>query len=164
MLSRDTHGSGNPKCIPNVGGLSDFDCTCPDGYRNYGGTCFDINECAEEINICQQNSTCCNIPGGFECPCNNGYIGDGKTSCVRNPCETGDHNCHINAVCIVSNGSFECKCKGDFIGDGVDHCTSTTTMSIMKETNDLLDLFRALWRLLQTLVLFSTDFINVLHK
>ena len=92
------------------------------------------------------------------------YIGDGKTLCLRNPCETGDHNCHINAVCLVSNGSFECKCKSGFIGDGVDHCTSTTTMVIMKETNDLLDLFRAIWRLLQTLVLFSTDFINVLHK
>ena len=37
----------------------------------------DIDECARDIDDCNEHAACTNTPGSFECRCNDGYIGDG---------------------------------------------------------------------------------------
>ena len=37
----------------------------------------DIDECSDDIDTCDFNATCKNIPGNFTCMCNQGYSGDG---------------------------------------------------------------------------------------
>jgi nidogen (entactin) len=42
----------------------------------------DVDECLPELNVCDVNARCYNVPGSFQCQCNSGYRGDGRT-CVR---------------------------------------------------------------------------------
>ena len=37
----------------------------------------DIDECAEGIHDCHENSTCANYAGSFSCYCNSGFTGNG---------------------------------------------------------------------------------------
>ena len=41
----------------------------------------DIDECAEQIDNCDENAQCTNRPGTFTCACNSGFSGNGVT-CV----------------------------------------------------------------------------------
>ena len=41
----------------------------------------DIDECASDVDNCDTNANCINIPGSFTCACNLGYSGDGL-NCV----------------------------------------------------------------------------------
>ena len=37
----------------------------------------DLDEC--EVEPCNRNGNCINVPGSFRCVCNSGYVGDGFT-------------------------------------------------------------------------------------
>ena len=41
----------------------------------YVGT--DIDECTEELDLCDSNANCTNTVGSYTCMCNPGYSGDG---------------------------------------------------------------------------------------
>ena len=69
----------NAMCT-NTGGS--FECQCKDGYEGDGLTCFDLNECAEEIDNCHPDAICTNLDGSFDCECKSGFFGDG-VSCTK---------------------------------------------------------------------------------
>ena len=69
---------------------------CNQGYRGDGRNCdgkfyvfikflsfieiiTDINECEINMDNCNSNAVCINVPGSFTCTCNQGYRGDGST-------------------------------------------------------------------------------------
>ncbi|KAM4771433.1 nidogen-1 [Rhinophrynus dorsalis] len=121
-----THGCDtNAVCRPGQG--NQFTCECTPGFRGDGKTCYDVDECREQQNICGSNAICNNHPGTFRCECDEGYqfLEDGRT-CVpverpTNHCLTGTHSCDIaeRARCIYTGGSsYVCTCLSGFSGDG----------------------------------------------
>ncbi|XP_023133776.2 nidogen-1 [Amphiprion ocellaris] len=124
----------NAVCRPGEG--TQFTCQCAAGFNGDGRTCYDIDECRENPQICGPNAICNNQPGTFRCECEDGYQfgGDGQT-CVEvnrpvDPCEEGTHTCDIpeRAQCSYTGGSsYICSCLPGFIGDGrvcedIDEC------------------------------------------
>ncbi|KAL7671498.1 hypothetical protein ACOME3_006394 [Neoechinorhynchus agilis] len=57
---------------------------CPNGYVNEGGSCRDLDECAERRSLCNNEEVCVNIRGGFRCErvhCPQGYVKITPTHC-----------------------------------------------------------------------------------
>uniref|UniRef100_A0A3Q3QA25 Nidogen 1a n=1 Tax=Monopterus albus TaxID=43700 RepID=A0A3Q3QA25_MONAL len=113
-----------------------FTCQCATGFSGDGRTCYDIDECREDYQICGHHSICNNHPGTFRCECQDGYhfSSDGVT-CIEinrpvDACEEGTHTCDIpeRAQCRYTGGtSYICSCLPGFTGDGkicqdIDEC------------------------------------------
>ncbi|CAG0912311.1 unnamed protein product [Notodromas monacha] len=67
-----------------------YKCSCPPGYSETGNDqCTDINECAEQPELCQPHGVCRNTAGSFKCVCPRGYQLDHQgISCIDvNECE-----------------------------------------------------------------------------
>ncbi|XP_069001154.1 nidogen-1 [Embiotoca jacksoni] len=124
----------NAVCRP--GQENQFTCQCAAGFNGDGRTCYDIDECRENPQICGPNAICNNQPGTFRCECEDGYqfSSDGQT-CVEvnrpvDPCEEGTHTCDVpeRALCSYTGASYYiCSCLPGFIGDGrtchdIDEC------------------------------------------
>ncbi|CAJ1067679.1 nidogen-1 [Xyrichtys novacula] len=121
-------------CRPGEG--TQFTCECAAGFNGDGRTCYDIDECRENPQICGSHAICNNQPGTFRCECEDGYqfASDGQT-CVEvsrpvDACEEGTHTCDIpeRAQCSYTGGSsYICSCLPGFVGDGhvcqdIDEC------------------------------------------
>ncbi|KAE8280427.1 Nidogen-1 [Larimichthys crocea] len=124
----------NAVCRPGQG--TQFTCQCAAGFNGDGRTCYDIDECRENPQICGSHAICNNQPGTFRCECDDGYqfSSDGQT-CVEvnrpvDACEEGTHTCDIpeRAQCSYTGGSsYICSCLPGFTGDGrtcrdIDEC------------------------------------------
>ncbi|XP_041418738.1 nidogen-1 isoform X4 [Xenopus laevis] len=106
----------NAVCRPAQG--NQYICECTSGFRGDGRTCYEIDECQEQQDICGDNAICNNQPGTFRCECNDGYqfLEDGRTCAYVDECETSQ--CHPDAVCYNIPGSFSCHCKPGYQGNG----------------------------------------------
>ncbi|XP_055933014.1 fibulin-1-like isoform X2 [Argiope bruennichi] len=106
--------ASNSECINTQGS---YTCNCNDGFRA-GGTdksCVDIDECAEQPNICQQ--TCNNVWGSYQCSCKLGYtLAPDERSCQDiNECEVyGGIGSLCIGFCVNEPGSFKCSCPNGY--------------------------------------------------
>ncbi|XP_031633983.1 nidogen [Contarinia nasturtii] len=70
----------NSVCVPDKPNDS-YLCECKNGfyYDDAIIACVDIDECATNENICDQNAVCFNDLGGYSCRCQDGFFGNGYT-------------------------------------------------------------------------------------
>ncbi|XP_047459404.1 nidogen-1 [Mugil cephalus] len=127
----------NAVCRPGQG--KEFTCQCATGFNGDGRSCYDIDECRENPQLCGPHAICNNQPGTFRCECEDGYQfgSDGQTCVAVNrpvdPCEEGTHDCDIpeRAQCSYTGGSsYICSCLSGYLGDGrvcqdVDECQTS---------------------------------------
>ena len=74
-------------------------------------SCFDVDECTEEIHSCPINSICTNKIGGYSCACSDGFLDkNGDTSVCIDYNECAEPVCKGNSSCVNLPGSFECPC------------------------------------------------------
>ncbi|WAR30601.1 HMCN1-like protein [Mya arenaria] len=68
----------------------------------------DIDECKDDLNICQHN--CSNTVGGYECSCPPGYrLSKDKRTCEDiNECIEFSINCGVDKMCFNTLGEFTC--------------------------------------------------------
>uniref|UniRef100_A0A7N6F6Z0 Nidogen 1a n=1 Tax=Anabas testudineus TaxID=64144 RepID=A0A7N6F6Z0_ANATE len=129
------HGC-DTNAVCRAGQGNQFSCQCATGFNGDGRTCYDIDECREDPQICGSHAICNNQPGTFRCECEDGFhfSSDGRT-CVEfhrpvDACEEGTHTCDIpeRALCSYTGGSsYICTCRQGFTGDGricqdIDEC------------------------------------------
>ncbi|XP_037552667.1 nidogen-2 [Nematolebias whitei] len=111
------------QCIPQEG--QTFRCQCATGYRGDGRNCYDVDECAEGLSSCGENSQCLNLPGSHRCQCQRGFefVYDRRTCIDIDECSSSP--CHVNGRCVNELGSFHCQCQPGFHGDGF-YCSELT--------------------------------------
>lgn len=126
-VAADECGTGSPcgaqgVCLERPDGYA---CECAAGYRRQGGTCVDIDECADGVDLCDDNATCENNPGGHDCTCSRGFTGDGLSCADVDECALGSDDCLADTgVCSNTFGAFICACAPGYGGDGRDSCVN----------------------------------------
>ncbi|XP_068130616.1 adhesion G protein-coupled receptor E2-like isoform X2 [Hyperolius riggenbachi] len=98
---------------------------CPSNEKT-NNTCSDIDECAEEPEICGPNSSCENTLGSYTCSCLPGFK-QNFSSCVDiDECAEEPEICGPNSSCGNTLGSYTCSCLPGFkqnssscVGDAV---------------------------------------------
>ncbi|KAJ8345809.1 hypothetical protein SKAU_G00300020 [Synaphobranchus kaupii] len=78
-----------------------------------------IDECAEDPNLCGPNADCTNTNGSHICTCHLGYHVIGSVPSTSSPCEDMDEcvavPCGSNAACFNTLASFYCTCADGYI-------------------------------------------------
>ncbi|NXF38451.1 EGF factor, partial [Nyctibius bracteatus] len=106
-------------------------CQCLKGFTRKGKSCYDVDECAVNMDHCNRNvSDCINTEGGYVCKCLEGYTGDGVHCYDIDECKTGSHTCGENITCTNTEGNFTCLCADDASGTGVG-CKSTMSPTVV---------------------------------
>lgn len=59
----------NADCVNTPGS---YRCACKEGFNGDGFSCSDMDECADNVNLCE-NGQCLNAPGGYRCECEMGF-------------------------------------------------------------------------------------------
>ncbi|MEM6957239.1 MAG: DUF4215 domain-containing protein, partial [Myxococcota bacterium] len=103
----------SPGCVNTAGS---YTCNCAEGYVFEGGTCVDVDECADEPcgrGTCSQEFP----PPGYSCLCDEGYRFDGTTCVDIDECAEGIDNCSDAAECTnvvnpaLGERGFTCTCN-----------------------------------------------------
>ncbi|KAF1483604.1 Pro-epidermal growth factor, partial [Pygoscelis antarcticus] len=106
-------------------------CQCLKGFTRTGKSCYDVDECAVNMDRCNRNvSGCINTEGGYVCKCLEGYTGDGVHCYDIDECKTGSHSCGENITCTNTEGNFTCSCADGASGTGIG-CKSTVSPTVV---------------------------------
>ncbi|KAM9193035.1 pro-epidermal growth factor isoform 1-T1 [Mergus octosetaceus] len=107
-------------------------CQCLKGFTRKGKSCYDIDECAANMDRCNRNvSGCINTEGGYVCKCLEGYTEDGLHCYDIDECKMGTHTCGENRTCTNTEGNFTCSCANGASGTtmGCESTLSSTAVS-----------------------------------
>ncbi len=120
-------------------------CVCPEGFRKLGSTdeCEDIDECANNPNICQGGGRCINTAGSHICECQNGYeLSPDGTECLDRRLGfcydrvMSEGRCRQTGVSSLTNNQqqikvtkAECCCAMGAAWGAAEHAESTFGMS-----------------------------------
>ncbi|XP_069755212.1 fibrillin-1-like [Narcine bancroftii] len=123
-------------CKDEPAPLENYTCgPCPENLEGNGEKCYDVDECQESTDTCEQ--ICINVFGGYNCSCNEGYTintTNGSLCDDVNEC-TDISICPQNAECINSVGNYTCVCNSGYEGIpfqfcvDVDECLQNTICS-----------------------------------
>ncbi|NXP02498.1 EGF factor, partial [Thinocorus orbignyianus] len=106
-------------------------CQCLKGFTRKGKSCYDVDECALNMDQCNRNvSGCINTGGGYVCKCLEGYTGDGVHCYDIDECKTGSHACGENVTCRNTEGNFACLCADGASDTGIG-CKSTVSPTVV---------------------------------
>ncbi|XP_018408468.1 PREDICTED: hemicentin-1 [Nanorana parkeri] len=104
------------RCFNTIGS---YRCGCDPGYHLKGRSCFDLNECHQ--NVCRPDQLCRNTRGSYKCidVCPVGFTKAENGSCVDiDECRDSSHRCKSNQICENTYGSYRCVCPRGFKSDG----------------------------------------------
>ncbi|XP_014838809.1 PREDICTED: adhesion G protein-coupled receptor E1-like isoform X3 [Poecilia mexicana] len=96
--------------------------SCKNGLRMDNRKCVDVDECADDPEICGENTNCFNTDGSYYCQCKEGFrskavnftaLDPGKCT-VINECLDNRDICGPNASCKNTVSSYTCSCKKGF--------------------------------------------------
>ncbi|XP_062430858.1 pro-epidermal growth factor [Rhea pennata] len=119
----------NAQCVLLEDGAA---CQCLKGFTRKGKLCYDVDECAVNMDRCNRNvSGCINTEGGYVCKCLEGYTGDGLRCYDIDECKMGSHVCGENITCTNTEGNYTCSCTDDVSGTGIS-CESTVSPTTVK--------------------------------
>uniref|UniRef100_A0A8V0XEN7 Pro-epidermal growth factor n=1 Tax=Gallus gallus TaxID=9031 RepID=A0A8V0XEN7_CHICK len=106
-------------------------CQCLKGFTRMGKSCYDVDECAANMDHCNRNlSGCINTEGGYVCKCLDGYTGDGLHCEDIDECKMGTHTCGENRTCTNTEGNFTCSCPDGASGTAMG-CESTLSPTVV---------------------------------
>jgi protocadherin Fat 4 len=88
-------------------------CLCTEQW--YGNECqLDVNECLiNKTDLCLNNGTCWNYPGGYLCQCQENYLGK---NCERKHICLEHSPCFNNGQCRADGENYYCECSSNFTG------------------------------------------------
>jgi hypothetical protein len=88
-------------------------CLCIEQW--YGNECqYDVNECImNKTNLCLNNGTCLNYPGGYTCQCQENYLG---IYCERKHICLEHSPCFNHGQCRADGENYYCECSSNFTG------------------------------------------------
>ena len=117
--------------------ITDYTCSCLDGYQDVNGACVDIDGCVEE-DVCGEGGTCSDIaaPGtGYTCACSLGYeLNSDDSACIDvDACEGSP--CGQGGTCTdfaAPGTGYTCNCTAgyeltsdDLACQDIDSCDGT---------------------------------------
>ena len=108
-----------------------YRCDCDPGFKAVAQFCRDVDECADDPDLCDANADCINTEGSYKCECHTGFSGNGTTCENVDECQDiASTDCHVNATCSDTTGSHDCECNEHYFGDGeqcydVDECQTS---------------------------------------
>ncbi|XP_015717481.1 pro-epidermal growth factor isoform X2 [Coturnix japonica] len=118
----------NTQCVLLEDGAA---CQCLKGFTRKGKSCYDVDECAANMDRCNRNlSGCINTEGSYVCKCLEGYTGDGHHCEDIDECKMGTHTCGENRTCTNTEGNFTCSCPDDASGTTMG-CESTLSPTVV---------------------------------
>ncbi|KAB1259263.1 Fibrillin-2 [Camelus dromedarius] len=127
------------QCSPRADCLNtpgSYRCACLPGFAGDGFSCEDRDECAENVDLCE-NGQCLNAPGGYRCECEMGFnpMEDQRACQDVDECVLG--NLCVSGSCENLPGMFRCICdEGYELDRGGGNCTDTRVGNCFLDTHD----------------------------
>ncbi|KAG9350651.1 hypothetical protein JZ751_024540 [Albula glossodonta] len=100
----------NANCVNTPGS---YRCTCKEGFNGDGFSCSDMDECADNVNLCE-NGQCLNAPGGYRCECEMGFTPTEDSKACQDIDECNFQNICVFGTCQNLPGMFRCVCDDGY--------------------------------------------------
>uniref|UniRef100_A0A3Q4HC04 EGF-like domain-containing protein n=1 Tax=Neolamprologus brichardi TaxID=32507 RepID=A0A3Q4HC04_NEOBR len=108
--AEDHNCNPNADCVNTPGS---YRCACKEGFNGDGFSCSDMDECADNVNLCE-NGQCLNAPGGYRCECEMGFTPTEDSKACQDIDECNFQNICVFGTCQNLPGMFRCVCDDGY--------------------------------------------------